>query len=130
MLSKLLCRQGIRDLCLALGLLGMMATLLLFPTQAISACKEGLHLCFNVIIPSLFPFFVLSSLTVELGFSLWLGRLFSPIMRPLFRVPGEGELSYGLTDFHKLANRMEDCAYISCNLATEISLPAHCELIS
>lgn len=50
--------------------------------------KDGLSLCGNVILPSLFPFFVLSSLVVELGMSRCLGRLFQPVMAPLFRVNG------------------------------------------
>ena len=38
--------------------------------------------------PLLFPFFVLSSLVVELGLSRYLGKLFQPVMAPLFRVNG------------------------------------------
>lgn len=45
-------------------------------------------LCANVVVPSLFPFFVLASLVVELGLSRCLGRLLHPIMAPLFRVNG------------------------------------------
>lgn len=90
MLSKLLSRRRTKDFFLCCGLVGCIASLLLFPTEAITACKEGIHLCGNVIIPSLFPFFVLSSLTVDLGLATCLGRLFAPVMYPLFRVPGEG----------------------------------------
>lgn len=90
MLSKLLGHRWMRDFFLGCGLMGCIAALLFYPTQAMAACKEGLSLCGNVIIPSLFPFFVLSSLTVELGLATYLGRLFAPIMYPLFRVPGEG----------------------------------------
>jgi sporulation integral membrane protein YlbJ len=52
------------------------------------AMRDGLKLCGNVIIPSLFPFFVLSSLVVELGMSRYLGQLLEPVMVPLFRVNG------------------------------------------
>jgi len=70
----------------ALGL--AMFALVYYSDTTSSAAREGLKLCFNVIIPSLFPFFVLSSLIVELGFAEKLGRLFEPIMRPLFNVSG------------------------------------------
>lgn len=90
MLANLLGRRGWRDFFLCCGLVGCMAALLLYPAQAMDACREGLSLCGNVILPSLFPFFVLSSLTVELGMAARLGQLFAPVMRPLFRVPGEG----------------------------------------
>ena len=62
--------------------------LVLWPEQAMGAMRDGLKLCSNVILPSLFPFFVLSSLVVELGMSRYLGRLLEPVMAPLFRVNG------------------------------------------
>ena len=81
-------RRGCQDLLLALGL-GLSAfALVAWPREAMEAMKDGLRLCGNVIIPSLFPFFVLSSLVVELGLSRWLGRMMEPVMAPLFRVGG------------------------------------------
>ena len=35
------------------------------------------------------------------------------------RVPGAGELTYGLDGFKTLAKRMEDCTYISCDLTDD-----------
>lgn len=58
------------------------------PAQSAEGTREGLRLCGNVIIPSLFPFFVLSSLAVELGLSVRLGRMLEGIMAPLFHVNG------------------------------------------
>ncbi len=77
-----------RDAMLGLGLLGCALALVLWPGEAMAAMKEGLALCGNVIVPSLFPFFILSSLVVELGMSRYLGALFQPLMAPLFRVNG------------------------------------------
>ena len=77
-----------RDLFLALGLLCAALALVAWPKEAMSAMRDGLKLCGNVILPSLFPFFVLSSLVVELGMSRYLGRLFQPVMAPLFRING------------------------------------------
>ena len=60
-MGRLLGKQHIRDLCLALGLLCSALALILWPEEAMAAMKDGLSLCGNVILPSLFPFFVLSS---------------------------------------------------------------------
>ena len=81
-------RRQVRDLGLGLALLCAALALMIYPQQSITAAKEGLTLCYNVIIPSLFPFFVLSSLVVELGLASYVGRLVEGIMRPLFRVGG------------------------------------------
>ena len=87
-MGRLLARKQYRELFLALGLLCAALALVLWPKEAMAAMRDGLKLCGNVIIPSLFPFFVLSSLVVELGLSRYLGRLFQPVMAPLFRVNG------------------------------------------
>ena len=87
-MGRLLRKQDIRALLLGAGLLLSAAALLLWPEQAVTAARDGLRLCGNVIVPSLFPFFVLSSLVVELGLSRYLGQLFQRFMVPLFRVNG------------------------------------------
>ena len=87
-MGRLLGQKQYRDLLLAVGLLCSATALVLWPKEAIEAMRDGLKLCGNVILPSLFPFFVLSSLVVELGMSRYLGRLFQPVMAPLFPVNG------------------------------------------
>lgn len=95
-MSRLLSKQWIRDLFLGLGLLGSTLALLLFPQESMQAARDGLTLCYNVIIPSLFPFFVLSSLVVELGLAGYLGRLLEGVMRPLFNVNGSCATAFAL----------------------------------
>ena len=95
-MSKLLSKQWIRDLFLGLGLLGSTLALLLYPQESMQAARDGLKLCYNVIIPSLFPFFVLSSLVVELGLAGYLGRVLEGIMRPLFNVSGSCASAFAL----------------------------------
>ena len=87
-LLKLLREKKIRDALAGLALVIATAGLVILPDQAISGAKDGLTLCYNVIVPSLFPFFVLSSLVVDLGLAAYLGRAMEGIMRPLFRVSG------------------------------------------
>ena len=59
-----------------------------FPHSPVGAARDGLKLCIDAIIPSLFPFFVLSALAVDLGLAGCLGKVFEPVMRPLFNVNG------------------------------------------
>ena len=77
-----------RDLVLGVALALTTLGFVLFPKECVAAARTGLELCGNVIIPSLFPFFVLSSLVVDLGLAGYIGRALEGIMRPLFRVSG------------------------------------------
>lgn len=72
----------------ALLLLAFGALLVRYPQESASAAREGLFICLEVIIPSLFPFFVFSSLFISLGLSHSAGRLLSPLMGPLFHMRG------------------------------------------
>ncbi len=69
-------------------LLLALAALSLRSGEAAQAARAGLTLCYQVIIPSLFPFFVLSTLMVELGIARWIGQGLEGIMFPLFRLSG------------------------------------------
>lgn len=60
-------------------LLGLTLLLVLYPSAAAQGAREGLVLCRDLLIPALFPFFVLSSLLVETGLT---GRLARPLERP------------------------------------------------
>lgn len=73
---------GLVLICAAAGLLR-------FPREISQAVTQALDLCFYTLLPCLFPFFVLSSLLVRSGLADLVGRLFSPLMRPLFRLPGQ-----------------------------------------
>lgn len=66
------------------------AALVLCPAEASDAARQGLSLCLQTVLPSLFPFFVLSSLCVSAGAADALGHLLEPVMRPLFRLSGAG----------------------------------------
>ncbi len=95
-LGRLLGRQHYRDALLGLGVLLAALALVVWPDQATQAMRDGLKLCGNVIVPSLFPFFVLSCLVVELGLSRYLGRLMEPVMAPLFRINGSCAVALAL----------------------------------
>lgn len=87
-MSRFLWRPRFQNTVFSLCVCLMLLSLLLFPDQSVTAAKDGVQLCLNVIVPSLFPFFVLSTLCVELGLIRALGSLAGPLMAPLFRVGG------------------------------------------
>lgn len=64
--------------------------LVLFSKQNISAAKSGLALWANSVVPSLLPFFIATELLTHTDIINTIGRFFSPFMRPIFNVPGEG----------------------------------------
>lgn len=66
------------------------AALLRWQEEARLAAQEGLTLALGSVLPSLFPFFVLSSLLPALGVAEALGRLLEPLMGTLFHLSGTG----------------------------------------
>ena len=71
----------------------LIVTFILHPGPTMDAAFQGMDLCVRVVIPSLFPFFICSRLLVDLGFAAFCSRILSPVMRPLFGVPGSGALA-------------------------------------
>lgn len=62
--------------------------LLCRPADAAAAVQDGLRLCVGTVIPSLFPFFVVISLLLQLGLADGLQGLCAPVMGPLFHMRG------------------------------------------
>lgn len=87
-MTRILRRRWLTDLLIGLMLVLAAAGLLFAPKTTSEAAREGVYLCIDVLIPSLFPFFVLSSLTIELGLAHRMGRVLEPLMCPLFKVSG------------------------------------------
>ncbi len=65
-------------------------SLVLFPKEALDASTRGLDMWWNVVFPSLLPFFIVSELLIGFGVVAFLGVVLEPLMRPLFKVPGIG----------------------------------------
>ena len=71
-----------------LAILAAGVLLLAKPEDTAEAVRSGLLLCSGTVIPSLFPFFVVVGLLLQLGLAGYLQNLFSPFMGPLFRLRG------------------------------------------
>ena len=86
----------IRDRLPLLAVLCCFSALLLLPEVSAQAARDATLLCAQTLIPSLFPFFVLSSLLIACGASELLSALLSPLMRPLFGLSGAGAAALAL----------------------------------
>ena len=70
--------------------------MIFFPERSILYSKQALSMCYEIIIPSLFPFFVCSGILVYSGFAQSLSALFRPVMKPLFNVNENGAAAFVL----------------------------------
>ena len=73
---------------LALPVLLFAWALLRSPAAVAEGAAAGLRLCAGAILPSLFPFFVATSLLLQLGLARRLEGVFAPFMGPLFHLSG------------------------------------------
>lgn len=71
-----------------------LAALVLCSAQAMESARYGLMLCAQMIVPSLLPFFILSSLLRQLGLPGVLGRLLAPVTERLFGIGGAGASAF------------------------------------
>ncbi|MBQ4901905.1 sporulation integral membrane protein YlbJ [Paenibacillus sp. Marseille-P2973] len=77
-------------LSLIAATLFMAVLMLAFPRASWEAGIRGLAIWWDVLFPSLFPFFVISEVMLGFGIVHFLGKLLDPLMKPLFRIPGSG----------------------------------------
>lgn len=77
---------------LCLGWLGLFCLFLMLRNAetATEYMTRGLRLCAKTVVPSLFPFMVISELIMSSGIGIVLIRPFSPFLKPIFRLPQEG----------------------------------------
>ncbi len=81
------------------GLISLITlSLVIYPEDGVNAAIGGLKIFWEIVLPSLLPFFVLSEIMLGMGVVHFIGVLLEPLMRPLFNVPGVGAfaLSMGL----------------------------------
>lgn len=71
-------------------LISICILMVVYPKTVWEAGIRGLSIWWDVLFPSLFPFFVISELLLGLGIVHFMGTLLHPLMRPIFRIPGTG----------------------------------------
>ncbi|MGP4080355.1 sporulation integral membrane protein YlbJ [Pseudalkalibacillus sp. R45] len=65
-------------------------SLMVYPKAAFESSLIGLKMWWEIVFPSLLPFFIISELLICFGVVRFVGVMMEPIMRPLFKVPGSG----------------------------------------
>lgn len=72
----------------AFGILIFGACLLIYRESVAANVKDGLRICGDILIPSMFPLMALSAFAVNSGAFGMLDRIFSPVMNKVFALPG------------------------------------------
>nr|WP_246629184.1 sporulation integral membrane protein YlbJ [Mesobacillus maritimus] len=75
----------------------MAVSMIIFPQESLDASIRGLNMWWEIVFPSLLPFFVVSELLIGFGVVKFIGVLLEPLMRPLFRVPGVGGFVWAMS---------------------------------
>ncbi len=70
-------------ICFVLGMI-------IQPKIVYEGSLSGVKAWWNIVFPSLLPFFIASEILMKLGLVRFMGVLLEPVMRPLFNVPGTG----------------------------------------
>ena len=83
-------RSKIKTLFLASSVTIMAVSIISFPQESVDASIRGLNMWWEIVFPSLLPFFVVSEMLIGFGVVRFIGVLLEPLMRPIFRVPGVG----------------------------------------
>lgn len=71
-----------------LGVTLFVATFFFNPRGMVDGVSKGLSICAGAIIPSLFPFMVVSDFIIRSGLAEFASRFLEPVTRFLFRLPG------------------------------------------
>lgn len=74
----------------------MAISMISLPKESFQASIRGLNMWWEIVFPSLFPFFVISELLIGFGVVSFIGVLLEPLMRPIFRVPGVGGFAWAM----------------------------------
>ncbi|MFD2443404.1 sporulation integral membrane protein YlbJ [Bacillus sp. CGMCC 1.16607] len=83
-------RSRFKTAFLAVAVTIMAASLIIFPEESFKASIRGLDMWWQIVFPSLLPFFIISEMLIGFGIVRFIGVLLEPLMRPLFKVPGVG----------------------------------------
>jgi sporulation integral membrane protein YlbJ len=81
-------KKYLKTFLLAAGVLAAAAGILCFPTAAADGARNGLRFCGEILIPSIFPFMVLSAFVVKSGLAVRISAVMEPVTKRLFHLPG------------------------------------------
>lgn len=95
------------------SLIFMITFIIIFSNNAYNAAHTAFILWVNNVIPSLLPFFICIELLKQSNFMQIVGKFLTPIMRPIFNVPGSGAfaLAMGITSGYPVGAKVASDLY-------------------
>ena len=85
---KIKARSRIRSILVFMLTVCGIVGILVFPEVSCDAAEKGIEICLSVLIPTLFPFIVLSGIFIKSGYAERTGRYAEPFTRKVFCVSG------------------------------------------
>ncbi|MCF8010666.1 MAG: sporulation integral membrane protein YlbJ [Clostridiales bacterium] len=106
---------------LSIGVIIFFFVMITHPKIVFEGSSNGISVWWNIVFPSLLPFYIISELLMSLGIVNFMGILLEPIMRPVFNVPGAGSfvMAIGFTSGYPIG-AMVTARLRSDNLCTRI----------
>ncbi|WP_369404742.1 nucleoside recognition domain-containing protein [Piscibacillus salipiscarius] len=86
----------IRTIFYSMSTIFLAFAVITFPDESLEASIRGLNLWFEIVFPSLLPFFIIAELLLAFGVVKVIGMVLEPLMRPLFNIPGSGGVVLGM----------------------------------
>lgn len=83
-------RSKIKTIILSISAIILAGSMIAYPKESFEASIRGLNMWWEIVFPSLLPFFIVSEMLIGFGVVKFIGVLLEPFMRPLFKVPGVG----------------------------------------
>jgi sporulation integral membrane protein YlbJ len=83
-------QSKIKTIFLSISAILLAGSMIAYPKESFEASIRGLNMWWEIVFPSLLPFFIVSEMLIGFGVVKFIGVLLEPLMRPLFRVPGVG----------------------------------------
>jgi sporulation integral membrane protein YlbJ len=80
----------LKTIFLSISVIILAGSMIAYPKESFEASLRGLTMWWEIVFPSLLPFFIVSEMLIGFGVVKFIGVLLEPLMRPLFRVPGVG----------------------------------------
>lgn len=96
-------------------ILAIMLCIIIFSSSSYQSAKDAFRLWANNVVPSLLPFFICIELLKHTPFIKIIGKILTPIMKPLFGVPGCGAfaISMGMTSGYPSGGKISADLYES-----------------
>ena len=91
-ITKRIYAAGLCILCIIVS-----SFILASPQESFYAAISGLETWLRVVLPALFPFFAAAEVLIGIGVVDFIAVLLQPVMRPVFRCPGESSFIWAMS---------------------------------